>query len=68
MALDGPINGEIFLASVARVLVPCLRPSDIAEKSGRSIHPVRNQVTVTISKLGRRSQAQLVSLILRRMS
>lgn len=29
MVLDGPINGEIFLAYVERVLVPALRPGDV---------------------------------------
>lgn len=29
MVIDGPVNGEIFLAYVQRVLVPALRPGDI---------------------------------------
>ncbi len=29
MLIDGPVNGEIFLAYVQRVLVPTLRPGDI---------------------------------------
>lgn len=29
MVIDGPINGEVFLAYVAHVLVPVLRPGDI---------------------------------------
>lgn len=29
MVVDGPINGELFLAYVRRVLVPTLRPGDV---------------------------------------
>lgn len=29
MVIDGPVNGEIFLAYVRRVLVPALRPGDV---------------------------------------
>jgi len=29
MVIDGPINGEIFLAYVEQVLVPVLRPGDV---------------------------------------
>ena len=29
MVVDGPINGEFFLAYVRRVLVPVLRPGDL---------------------------------------
>lgn len=29
MVIDGPVNGEIFLAYVEQVLVPSLRPGDI---------------------------------------
>lgn len=29
MVIDGPINGEIFLACVEQVLVPVLRPGDV---------------------------------------
>lgn len=29
MVIDGPINGEVFLAYVRRVLVPTLKPGDV---------------------------------------
>ena len=38
MVLDGPINGEIFLAYVERVLVPTLRPGDIVVMDNLGSH------------------------------
>lgn len=38
MVLDGPINGEIFLAYVERVLVPTLRPGDVVIMDNLSSH------------------------------
>ena len=38
MVIDGPINGEIFLAYVRHVLVPTLRPGDIVVMDNLSSH------------------------------
>ena len=38
MVIDGPINGEIFLAYVRHVLVPTLRPGDIVVMDNLGSH------------------------------
>ena len=38
MVIDGPVNGEIFLAYVQRVLVPALRPGDIVIMDNLASH------------------------------
>jgi len=38
MVIDGPVNGEIFLAYVRRVLVPALRPGDIVIRDNLGSH------------------------------
>ncbi len=45
--IDGPINGEIFLASVEQLLVPTLRPGDIVIIDNLGSHkgkPVRQVI------------------------
>ena len=39
--LDGPINGEIFLAYVEQFLVPTLKPNDIVIMDNLSAHKVK---------------------------
>ena len=41
MVIDGPINGEIFLAYVERVLVPTLRPGDVVVMDNLGSHKGR---------------------------
>ena len=38
MVVDGPVNGDVFLAFVERVLVPALRPGDIVVMDNLSSH------------------------------
>lgn len=40
MVVDGAVNGEIFLAYVAQVLVPTLRPGDIVIMDNLSSHKI----------------------------
>ncbi len=40
MVIDGPINGEVFLAYVQRFLCPTLRPGDIVIADNLSSHKV----------------------------
>ena len=39
MVIDGPMNGEAFLAYVEQILVPSLRPGDIVVMDNLSCHP-----------------------------
>jgi transposase len=41
LVLDGPINGESFLAYVRQFLVPCLRSGDIVIMDNLSSHKIR---------------------------
>ena len=44
MVIDGPINGEIFLAYVRHVLVPTLRPGDIVVMDNLGSHKAQASV------------------------
>jgi transposase len=41
LVLDGPMNGESFLAYVRQFLVPCLHPGDVVIMDNLSSHKVR---------------------------
>ena len=54
MVVDGPVNGEIFLAYVQRVLVPTLRPGDIVIMDNPGSHKgaaVRKAIEVAGAEL-----------------
>ena len=51
MVLDGPINGEWFIAYVRQVLIPTLRPGDIVIMDNLSSHK-RAEVRETIEEAG----------------
>jgi transposase len=49
--IDGPVNGEIFLAWVEQLLVPTLRPGDIVVMDNLSSHKV-NGIRQAIEAVG----------------
>ncbi|HSG36022.1 MAG TPA: IS630 family transposase [Paracoccaceae bacterium] len=54
MVIDGPINGEIFLAYVRQVLVPTLRPGDIVVMDNLGSHKgvaVRDEIETAGAEL-----------------
>ena len=54
MVIDGPINGEIFLAYVRQVLVPTLRPGDVVIMDNLGSHKsaaVREAITAMGAEL-----------------
>ena len=57
MVIDGPINGESFLADVRQVLAPALRPGDVVVMDNLGSHKGA-AVRAAMVKAGRRSSAQ----------